>query len=248
MVVSRLTVNKATSVGAGDHPRSRIAPDPASVNPSTLPRRAGQLAAPPSRTFSVTPWTSAVPGTETPTSSVHETAAAPSWTRRSRQAPVDGLRRVQRVVDTLACTLRRTAGQDGIRTMGLRWHTLVVECSNVDRLASWWAEVLGWRRLTLGGAGAVIAPADVADRLESISPDDRGPGIIFIPASGPKKVKSRLHIDLAPRCESSQHGEIERLLQLGATAVDIGQDPDVPWRVLADPEGNEFCVLPDCTP
>ncbi len=131
--------------------------------------------------------------------------------------------------------------------MGLRWHTLVVECLDVDRLAGWWADALNWRRLPVPGEGAVIAPPGVVERLDSMSPDDRGPGMIFVRASGSKQVKNRLHVDLAPRQDSTQRSEVERLMELGAAAVDIGQG-DVPWRVLADPEGNEFCVLPDGTP
>src|SRR4051812_45108707 len=71
----------------------------------------------------------------------------------------------------------------------------------------------------------------------------------------PPKTQDNLHcfdnrgaLDLAPRRDSSQRDEIERLVGLGATTVNIGQAPAVPWRVLADPEGNEFCVLADNTP
>ena len=59
----------------------------------------------------------------------------------------------------------------------------------------------------------------------------------------PKKGKSRLHFDLAPAAPGEQHDEVERLLSLGATRVDIGQG-DVPWEVMADPDGHEFCVGP----
>jgi len=62
--------------------------------------------------------------------------------------------------------------------------------------------------------------------------------------SGPeqKAIKNRLHIDLAPHSSDDRDAEIAALLERGATQVDVGQD-DVPWLVLADPEGNEFCVL-----
>ncbi len=55
-------------------------------------------------------------------------------------------------------------------------------------------------------------------------------------------VKNRLHLDLRPADSSDQESEFARLLALGATSVDIGQG-EVPWHVLADPEGNEFCLL-----
>jgi hypothetical protein len=57
-----------------------------------------------------------------------------------------------------------------------------------------------------------------------------------------KTLKNRLHIDLAPGPDDDHEAEVERLIALGATLSDVGQD-QVPWVVLADPEGNEFCVL-----
>ena len=63
---------------------------------------------------------------------------------------------------------------------------------------------------------------------------------IFLRVPESKTVKNRLHIDLAPE---DRDAAVERLKQLGARPVDVGQGPDVSWVVLADPEGNEFCVL-----
>ena len=69
---------------------------------------------------------------------------------------------------------------------------------------------------------------------------DRLPGILFLAVDDAKHAKNRLHIDLRP---DDQQAEVERLIGMGATRVEIGQGDDVPWVVLADPEGNEFCVL-----
>src|SRR5690606_37992806 len=66
--------------------------------------------------------------------------------------------------------------------------------------------------------------------------------IVFVPVPEPKQWKNRVHLDLASRSADDQHATVDRLLALGATHVDIGQD-DVSWVVLADPAGNEFCVL-----
>ncbi len=66
------------------------------------------------------------------------------------------------------------------------------------------------------------------------------PGITFVPVPEGKAVKNRLHIDLAP---DDQAAEVGRIVGLGATRLNIGQPVDVSWAVLADPEGNEFCVL-----
>ena len=56
-------------------------------------------------------------------------------------------------------------------------------------------------------------------------------------------MKNRLHLDVAPDAGGDQTAEVQRLLALGATRADVGQGPDVAWVVLADPEGNELCVL-----
>jgi hypothetical protein len=74
-------------------------------------------------------------------------------------------------------------------------------------------------------------------------PEGRPPDIDFVPAAEAKTVKNRLHLDVAPRPEDSRDAEVNRLLVLGARHVDVGQGPEVSWVVLADPEGNEFCVL-----
>gem|GEM_PF-1647219 len=85
---------------------------------------------------------------------------------------------------------------------------------------------------------------DPNDRYQSangliLAERDVWPGILFLPVDEPKPAKNRLHIDLRP---DDQAAEVERLIALGAKRVDIGQG-DASWVVLADPEGNEFCVL-----
>src|SRR5690606_8944549 len=67
-----------------------------------------------------------------------------------------------------------------------------------------------------------------------------GPAIDFLAADDQRVGKNRLHLDL---CGPDRDTEVERLLALGATTADIGQGEDVHWRVLADPEGDVFCVL-----
>nr|WP_231747718.1 VOC family protein [Auraticoccus cholistanensis] len=79
--------------------------------------------------------------------------------------------------------------------------------------------------------------------------EHRGPGLVFVPVPEGKQVKNRLHLDLAPWGEDDQEAEVARLVGLGARRVDVGQserpgaDQPPTWVVLADPEGNEFCVL-----
>lgn len=112
--------------------------------------------------------------------------------------------------------------------MASRWHTLVVDARDPARLARWWAEVLNYRVLH-----------DDHDEVKIGTGDDRQPHLLFLSDGNAKTAKNRLHIDL---CPDDQTAEVERLIDMGARHVDIGQQ-DVSWVVLADPEGNEFCVL-----
>jgi hypothetical protein len=76
-----------------------------------------------------------------------------------------------------------------------------------------------------------------------IGPSEDAPvGMCFMPVTDVKTVKNRVHLDLTSGAEDRQ-AEIERLLALGARRVDVGQTGAESWTVLADPEGNEFCVI-----
>ena len=104
-----------------------------------------------------------------------------------------------------------------------------VDGSDITRLAEFWADVLG--RPVSPGATASFAAIDTGSGLR----------LTFHRVPEGKTVKNRMHFDVAVRdCEPAE--EVERLEGLGATRIDIGQG-DVPWTVMADPEGNEFCVL-----
>ncbi len=112
--------------------------------------------------------------------------------------------------------------------MTLAWEQLTVAAENPAELGRWWRDALGW--VTVNDDPVVYDIQPTPDRL---------PGISFLTVQDPRRGKNRLHIDLRP---DDQAAEVERLIALGASRVDIGQG-DVPWVVLADPEGNEFCVL-----
>ena len=78
-------------------------------------------------------------------------------------------------------------------------------------------------------------------REVTIEPADRnGWRILFLEVHDERKVKNRLHLDLRP---DDQDAEVARVEKLGAKRIDIGQGPEVTWVVMADPEGNEFCIL-----
>lgn len=112
--------------------------------------------------------------------------------------------------------------------MTLTWEQTVVDAHDPRTLGAWWARALGW-----------VTTLDTEDEVEIRRAPDDEPGLLFIPVADAKVVKNRLHLDLRP---DDQDAEVARLVSLGAQRVDVGQG-DVGWVVLADPEGNEFCVL-----
>jgi catechol-2,3-dioxygenase len=113
--------------------------------------------------------------------------------------------------------------------MGSRWDSVVVDAADPARLGRWWAEVLDYRVVSEDSDELVIGPGD-----------GRQPELVFVTVPDAKHSKNRLHIDLRP---DDREAEVERLVDMGARRVDIGQGDQVSWVVLADPEGNEFCVL-----
>ena len=127
--------------------------------------------------------------------------------------------------------------------MTLRWYTVVVDCEDNASLARWWADVLGWSIVYEALDEVVLVPPHALTKANEIPLHERGPGLVFVPVPERKTIKNRLHLDLAPGPDDDQDAEVQRLLDKGAARVDVGQRPDVSWVVLADPEGNEFCVL-----
>ncbi len=112
--------------------------------------------------------------------------------------------------------------------MGLIWEQVVIDAADPVALGHWWSTALGW-----------IVVNDSAEEFEIQPEPGRLPGLIFLPVPERKATKNRLHLDFRPRDHAA---EVARLVALGAVRADIGQG-DQPWVVLADPEGNEFCVL-----
>jgi hypothetical protein len=112
--------------------------------------------------------------------------------------------------------------------MALEWEQTNVDAGDPESLGRWWQEALRW-----------VVVNDSPEEFEIRPAPDQLPGLLFVPVPEAKSVKNRLHLDFRP---DDQELEVDRLLALGATRVDIGQG-DQPWVVLADPEGNEFCVL-----
>jgi catechol 2,3-dioxygenase-like lactoylglutathione lyase family enzyme len=128
--------------------------------------------------------------------------------------------------------------------MPSRFTEIVIDAHDPDRLARFWAEVLGYHVTAVEEYGVEIAAweADPPDLRERLRREPGVPTLVFIRVPEGKTVKNRLHIDVSPTDRSTEE-EVERLLALGATRADVGQQGDESWTVLADPEGNEFCVL-----
>jgi predicted enzyme related to lactoylglutathione lyase len=115
--------------------------------------------------------------------------------------------------------------------MPVRLHHIVIDTHDLPGLAGFWTQALGWQVLSAREREIVIGP----DVNASV-------GICFMPVSDAKTVKNRVHVDLTTSA-ADRDQEIERLLVLGACRVDVGQTGEESWTVLADPEGNEFCVV-----
>src|SRR5262245_1514943 len=108
---------------------------------------------------------------------------------------------------------------------------IVVDAQDPLRLAEFWAAATGW---------PVVETTEWTASLRS--PNGRGPWLEFVHNTEPREVKNRVHLDVAPFPEDDHWAEVTRLQELGARKMDIGQG-SVPWQVMADPAGNEFCVL-----
>jgi predicted enzyme related to lactoylglutathione lyase len=123
--------------------------------------------------------------------------------------------------------------------MSIRVQCISIDSHDPAAQATFWAEVLGWRRTYEDADEIAIEPPEG-------SPEDGVvPDILFLRVPDDKKVKNRLHLDLRP---DDQEAEVKRIEALGAKRAFVGQGDDVSWVVLADPEGNEFCVLRPFTP
>ncbi|MGW9309809.1 VOC family protein [Saccharomonospora azurea] len=122
--------------------------------------------------------------------------------------------------------------------MACRIGELVLDCRDPDKLARFWCEVLDFVELGReeGDDGYAI---EIGPREGFGGPQ---PTIILRTADVPEQRTSLLHIDLNPT-DRDQDAELERLLKIGARPADIGQTGDEQWHVLADPEGNAFCLL-----
>ena len=123
-----------------------------------------------------------------------------------------------------------------------------VDCADPAGLAAFWCAALDYTVLHADDDLVEIGPAgrDDADLLETIRRAPVAGTLVFARVPEAKTTKNRLHLDLSP-VDCSQEAEVARLEALGAQRIDLGQG-DVGWVVMADPAGNEFCVLRSLAP
>jgi hypothetical protein len=120
--------------------------------------------------------------------------------------------------------------------MATRLVQINMKARDDSALGAFWAEALGWGISSEAPGVTNLEPEDF------VYPDPVAVCVDLVASPEPKTVKNRVHLDLATTSAAHQAELVTRLTDLGATPIDIGQG-DVPWTVMADPEGNEFCVL-----
>ncbi|MEU3097006.1 VOC family protein [Streptomyces sp. NPDC006967] len=126
-----------------------------------------------------------------------------------------------------------------------RFTELAVDCRDPEGLAAFWCEVLDFE--VIDRSEGKVQIGSWVPTVEEVRARQMPSTLLFIRVPEGKTVKNRLHLDVSP-IDRSAGEEVARLLALGATRTDVGQGPDRSWVVMADPEGNEFCVLRTLAP
>ena len=109
---------------------------------------------------------------------------------------------------------------------------IVLDTTDPAGLADFWEQAVGW------SVGSRSVDGVSLYRSGGLPPD-----LDLVRVPDPKTVRNRVHLDVAPWPDDDRDVKAARLVGLGARMIDVGQGPEVTWRVLADPEGGEFCVL-----
>ncbi|HUD37196.1 MAG TPA: VOC family protein [Streptosporangiaceae bacterium] len=128
--------------------------------------------------------------------------------------------------------------------MTSRFTEVIVDSADPAKLAAFWCAVLDYHVVDDTSPWVEIAPwRSEADKppVQAVLERPSLPTLIFVPVPDGKKAKNRMHLDLLP-ADRSHAEEVERVLALGAKRIDVGQGDEHRWAVMADPEGNEFCI------
>jgi hypothetical protein len=133
--------------------------------------------------------------------------------------------------------------------MASRITEISLDCHDADLLADFWTAALNWVVLHREPGLVEIGPPREDDQalLDAVRSGPVPPTMFLASVPETKVAKNRMHLDLSP-VDRSRDEEVARLLALGATRADVGQTGEESWVVLADPEGNEFCVLRSLAP
>ncbi|MFD3730322.1 VOC family protein [Streptomyces sp. NPDC058632] len=129
--------------------------------------------------------------------------------------------------------------------MTSRFTELVVDCHDPEGLAAFWCEVLGFE--VIDRSENKVEIGSWVPAVEEVRARQTPPTLLFVRVPEGRTVKNRLHLDVSP-VDGSTEDEVTRLLGLGAVRTDVGQGPGRGRVVMADPEGNEFCVLRTLAP
>jgi hypothetical protein len=124
--------------------------------------------------------------------------------------------------------------------MTSKFTELAIDCADPSGLARFWCAVLDYAVQDEEDGIVTIGPPTMPE--STTHPGPVPPTLTFARVPEPKTIKNRLHLDVNPT-DREQAEEVRRLLDLGARPADVGQTGEQSWVVLADPEGNEFCVL-----
>ncbi|MFE1265137.1 VOC family protein [Streptomyces albogriseolus] len=129
--------------------------------------------------------------------------------------------------------------------MTSRFTELTVDCRDPEELAAFWCAVLDFK--VIDRTENKVEIGSWVPTVEEVRARQMPPTLQFIRVPEGRSVKNRMHLDVSP-IDGGTDDEVTRLLALGATRADVGQGPDRNWVVMADPEGNEFCVLRSLAP
>ncbi|MFI5694351.1 VOC family protein [Kribbella sp. NPDC051586] len=124
--------------------------------------------------------------------------------------------------------------------MTSKFTELAIDCADPGALARFWCSVLGYEVQEEEDGVVTIGSPQVPEGRDRPGPVP--PTLTFARVPEGKTIKNRLHLDLNPT-DVDQDDEVRRVLDLGARHADVGQTGDESWVTLADPEGNEFCIL-----
>jgi catechol 2,3-dioxygenase-like lactoylglutathione lyase family enzyme len=125
--------------------------------------------------------------------------------------------------------------------MASRLTEVIFDCHDLARSSNFWSNALGYEQASAGDGWISIRDPSVELTDEMLRDAPQSPALAFVLVPEDKILKNRVHIDLTP-IDCSQEEEVQRLVELGARRIDIGQH-GTSWIVMADPEGNEFCVM-----